>query len=97
MTPPFWPWPARARGHRAPGGKQLASLVEVSEYEPDRVLAPQMLEGALPIRARITFGLTELGIRVQIHACGQSSGPICLAQPRLRLTLKRGSPATAPR
>jgi len=33
--------------HRAPGGKQLASLVEVFEYEPDRVFALRMLEGAL--------------------------------------------------
>jgi hypothetical protein len=32
--------------HRAPGGKELASLVEVSEWEPDRVFALRMLEGA---------------------------------------------------
>lgn len=31
--------------HRAPGGEQLASLVEVSEYEPGRVFALRMLEG----------------------------------------------------
>src|ERR1700722_18448788 len=31
--------------HRAPGGKQLAALVEVSEYEPDRVFALRMLKG----------------------------------------------------
>src|ERR1700730_4151809 len=52
--------------HRAPGGKQLASLVEVSEYEPDRVFALRMLDGALPIHARITFESTELGTRVQL-------------------------------
>src|ERR1700737_2408946 len=75
--------------HRAPGGKQLASLVEVSEYEPDRVFALRMLEGALPIHARITFEPTELGTRVQLDAYGQPSGPMRLAQPLLRLTLKR--------
>jgi uncharacterized protein YndB with AHSA1/START domain len=75
--------------HRAPGGKQLASLVEVSEYEPDRVFAMRMLEGALPIHARITFEPTELGTRMQLDAYGQPSGPIRLAQPLLRLTLKR--------
>ena len=75
--------------HRAPGGKQLASLVEVSEYEPDRVFALRMLEGALRIHARITFESTELGTRVQLDAHGQPSGPMRLVQPLIRLTLKR--------
>lgn len=75
--------------HRAPGGKQLASLVEVSEYEPDRVFALRMLEGALPLHARITFAQTEVGTRLQLDAHGQPSGLIRLAQPVLRLTLKR--------
>lgn len=83
--------------HRAPGGKQLASLVEVSEYDPDRVFALRMLEGALPIHARITFEQTEVGTRLQLDAHGQPSGFVRLAQPVLRLTLKRqfaGSCAT---
>ena len=75
--------------HRAPGGKRFASLVEVSEYEPDRVFALRMLEGALPIHARITFEPTELGTRMRFDANGQPSGLIRLAQPVLRLTLKR--------
>jgi uncharacterized protein YndB with AHSA1/START domain len=75
--------------HRGPGGKQLASLVEVSEYEPDRVFALQMLEGALPIHARITFEPKEQGTRVQFTAHGQPSGAMRLAQPLIRLTLKR--------
>jgi uncharacterized protein YndB with AHSA1/START domain len=75
--------------HRAPGGKQLASVVEVSEYEPDRVFAMRMLEGALPIHARITFEPTELGTRLQLDAHGQPSGPIRLAQPLISLSLKR--------
>ena len=75
--------------HRAPGGKRLASLVEVSEYEPDRVFALRMLEGALPIHARITFVPTDIGTRFQLEAHGQPSGLMRLAQPFLRLTLKR--------
>jgi uncharacterized protein YndB with AHSA1/START domain len=75
--------------HRAPGGKQLSSLVEVSEYETDRVFGLRMLEGTLPIHARITFKPTELGTQVQLDAHGQPTGPIRLAQPLLRLTLKR--------
>ena len=74
--------------HRAPGGKQVASLVEVSEYEPDRVFALRMLEGALPLHARITFEPTELGTQVRFAAHGQPSGAMRLAQPLLRLTLK---------
>jgi uncharacterized protein YndB with AHSA1/START domain len=75
--------------HRAPGGKQLASLVEVSEYEPDRVFGLRMLEGALPIHARITFEPTELGTRVQFDARGRATGPMRLAEPLLRVTVKR--------
>jgi len=75
--------------HSAPGGKQLASLVEVSEYEPDRVFALRMLEGALPIDARITFEPMELGTQVLLAAHGRPSGAMRLAQPLLRLSLKR--------
>jgi uncharacterized protein YndB with AHSA1/START domain len=75
--------------HRAPGGKQLASLVEVSEYEPDRVFALRTLEGPLLLHARITFESTEPGTRVRFDAHGQPSGPMRLAQPFIRLTLKR--------
>jgi uncharacterized protein YndB with AHSA1/START domain len=75
--------------HRAPGGKQLTSLVEVSEYQRDRVFALRMLEGPLPIHARITFEPTETGTRVKFDAHGRASGPMRLAEPFLRVTLKR--------
>ncbi len=39
--------------------------------------------------ARITFEPTELGTRVRLHAHGQPSGAMRLAQPLLRPTLKR--------
>ena len=38
--------------HRAPGGKELASVVEVSEYEPDRTFALRVVEGT-PVHLRI--------------------------------------------
>jgi uncharacterized protein YndB with AHSA1/START domain len=75
--------------HRAPGGKQLTSLVEVSEYEPDRVFALRMLEGALPIHARITFEPTEQGTQIRFAAHGQPSGAMRLAEPVLNRSLKR--------
>jgi uncharacterized protein YndB with AHSA1/START domain len=75
--------------HRAPGGKELASLVEVSEYEPDRVFALRMLEGALPVDAHITFEPTDRGTLMRFFAHGQLAGAMRLLQPLLRRTLRR--------
>lgn len=75
--------------HRAPGGKQLASLVEVSEYQPDRTFALQMIEGALPLHARITLQPTDGGTRIHFACHGEAHGPMRVAQPLLRRTLKR--------
>jgi uncharacterized protein YndB with AHSA1/START domain len=86
---PFGPGTRVREVHRAPGGKQLASLVEVSEYEPNRVFALRMLEGPLPVHARITFEEAEAGTRVQIEAHGRPSGRMRLVQPFIRLILKR--------
>jgi uncharacterized protein YndB with AHSA1/START domain len=75
--------------HRAPGGKELPSLVEVSEYEPDRTFALHVIEGALPLDARITLEPTEEGTRMRFAAEGQPEGAMRLAQPLLQRTLKR--------
>ena len=75
--------------HRAPGGKQLASLVEVSEYEPDRAFALRIVEGSLPLDARMTFEPTELGTRLRFRAHGRTIGAMRLAEPLLRRTLRR--------
>lgn len=75
--------------HRAPGGKHLASTVEVSEYDPDRTFALHILDGALPIDARLTFDPTDHGTRLTFTAHGQPTGPMRLAQPLLSRTLKR--------
>lgn len=75
--------------HRAPGGKQLASVVEVGEFEPDRVFALDMVEGALSLNARMTFEPTAAGTRFEFSARGQPTGWMRIAQPILRRTLKR--------
>ena len=75
--------------HRAPGGKELASVVEVSELVPDRVFALRMVEGALPIHAHMTFDPTERGTLVRFRAFGQPTGALRLAQPLLRRTLRK--------
>jgi hypothetical protein len=75
--------------HRAPGGKELAQVVDVAEYEPNRVFALRTLEGALPIHARITFEPIRLGTRVRFEAHGQPTGLTRVAQPLLSLVLRR--------
>jgi uncharacterized protein YndB with AHSA1/START domain len=76
--------------HRAPGGKELESLVEVSEYEPGRTFGLHVLEGT-PVHARMTFEETDGGggtlLRFAGH--GQLSGGMRLMQPLLQRVLKR--------
>jgi uncharacterized protein YndB with AHSA1/START domain len=75
--------------HRAPGGKELASVVEVTEYEPDRAFALCVLEGALPLDSRITLAPSDLGTRMEFAIHGRPAGALRLAQPLLRQTLRR--------
>jgi uncharacterized protein YndB with AHSA1/START domain len=74
--------------HRAPGGKQLESVVEVCEYEPDRTFALRVVEGT-PVHARLTFEPTESGTRLRFSGQGQLTGAMRLAQPLLQRVLKR--------
>ena len=64
-------------------------MVEVCEYSPDTTFALHMIEGALPIDARLTFTPTETGTRMTFAAYGHPTGAMRLAQPLLRRTLKR--------
>lgn len=77
--------------HRAPGGKELESLVEVSEYEPNRLFALRVVEGT-PVHARMTFepaGDDGAETLMRFAAHGELSGPMRLAQPLLQRVLKR--------
>jgi uncharacterized protein YndB with AHSA1/START domain len=74
--------------HRAPGGKQFAELVEVVEYEPDRVFGMRIVEGP-PIHGHITFEPTERGTRLRFRVYARPTGMLRLAQPILRPLLKR--------
>jgi uncharacterized protein YndB with AHSA1/START domain len=74
--------------HRAPGGRELASVVEVAELEPGRTLALRVLEG-LPIDARISFEPVREGTIVRFFAHGQPTGAARLLQPLVRAALKR--------
>jgi uncharacterized protein YndB with AHSA1/START domain len=74
--------------HRAPGGKQLESVVEVSEFEPDRLFGLHVVEGT-PVHLRITLEPDERGTRLSFRAYGRLTGAMRLAQPLLRRVLKR--------
>ncbi len=55
--------------HRGPGGKEFPSVVEVSEFEPGRVFALQVIEGT-PVHLRMTFDPAERGTRLRFRAHG---------------------------
>jgi uncharacterized protein YndB with AHSA1/START domain len=74
--------------HRVPGGKELASVVEVSEFEPGSVLALRVVEGT-PVHVRITLDPDGAGTRMRFRAHGELTGPMRLLQPVLGRTLKR--------
>jgi uncharacterized protein YndB with AHSA1/START domain len=74
--------------HRAPGGKELESLVEVVEYVPDRVFALEVKEGT-PIHAHMTFEPADGGTRVRLRAHGGLTGPMRIIEPLLGRTLRK--------
>ena len=75
--------------HRGPGGRELESLVEVSELEPNRVFALRMIEGPLPIHGRIAFEPSGEGTIVHFTVHGEPTGLMRILQPVLAVGLKR--------
>jgi uncharacterized protein YndB with AHSA1/START domain len=74
--------------HRAPGGKRIEELVEVAEYEPDRVLELRNIEGP-PVQGRITLEPTERGTRFRFRVYAQPTGATRIVEPLLRVIVKR--------
>jgi uncharacterized protein YndB with AHSA1/START domain len=60
--------------HRGPGGKELPSLVEVSELDPGRTFALRMLEGPLPIHGRIELAAGRLRDPDGVHGPRRADG-----------------------
>jgi uncharacterized protein YndB with AHSA1/START domain len=76
--------------HRAPGGRELHSVVEVSQYEPDQRLELRIVEGPLPVDGLFVFAPSKPGsTRVELFGSGRPSGAMRLAQPLLRLAVRR--------
>jgi uncharacterized protein YndB with AHSA1/START domain len=88
-TPPIRLGSRLREAHSGPGGRVFESLVEVCEYEPDRVFALHVLEGALPVDARITFAPSGAGTVMRFRAHGQPKGLMRLGTPLLARALKR--------
>ena len=74
--------------HRAPGGKELESVVEVVEYVPDRVFALEVKEGT-PIHAHLTFEPAGGGTRMRFRAHGRLSGPTRIMEPLFARMLRK--------
>lgn len=74
--------------HRGPGGKEFASVVEVTQYAPDRAFALHVVEGT-PIDAELTYTPTDRGTLVRFRAHGKLTGAMRLAEPILGRMLKR--------
>ena len=74
--------------HRGPGGKELVSVVEVAEFEPDRVFALRVVEGT-PVHLRITLDPDGASTRMRFRAFGELTGAMRLVQPLLGRVLKR--------
>lgn len=73
--------------HRAPGGKRIATVVEVVEYEPDRVFGLRIVEG-LPVHGRMTFEAIETGTRFRFRVYSQPTGILRVAQPIMGAMLR---------
>lgn len=77
--------------HRGPGGREVESLVEVAELEPDRTFALRMIEGPLPVDAHLAFrpGESGRGTKVSFTVEGELIGAKRLLEPLLTIVLKR--------
>jgi uncharacterized protein YndB with AHSA1/START domain len=73
--------------HRAPAGKQIATVVEVVEYEPPHVFGMRITEG-VPVHGRITFEPIDTGTRLRFRVYSEPTGIMRIAQPLIRAILR---------
>ena len=74
--------------HRAPGGRRVPSVVEVTEFEPPSRFALHVVEGT-PIDADIRFEGIETGTLMRFRVHGRLPTPMRLAEPLLGRALRR--------
>ena len=77
--------------HRAPGGRELLSRVEVSQYVPDKRLELRIIEGPLPVDGLFLFEAIDAGrkTRLELFGTGYPTGAARVARPVLKLFIRR--------
>jgi hypothetical protein len=76
--------------HRAPGGRELHSVVEVAQYEPDRRFELRIVEGPLAVDGLFVLAPTDAGgTRIELFGTGRPQRAMRLAQPVLKLLVRR--------
>lgn len=73
--------------HRGPGGTQIETLVEVVEYERDRLFGMRIIEG-VPVHGQITLEPADTGTHFRFRVYSQPSGIMRIAQPVMGAILK---------
>jgi uncharacterized protein YndB with AHSA1/START domain len=74
--------------HRAPGGREIESIVEVVEYEPHQAFGLRTIEG-MPVDGHITFEPHDHGTRFRFWVSVRPTGMMRIGQPLMRAVLRR--------
>jgi uncharacterized protein YndB with AHSA1/START domain len=74
--------------HSAPARMRIKTLVEVVEYELDRVFGMRIIEGP-PVHGRITFEPSDAGTRFRFRVYSEPTGIARIAQPIMKAVLRR--------
>jgi uncharacterized protein YndB with AHSA1/START domain len=76
--------------HRAPGGKELHSRVEVSQYELDKRLELRIIDGPLRVDGLFLFeAIADGRTRLELFGTGHPTGAARIAAPLLKLFIRR--------
>ena len=76
--------------HRAPGGRELPSVVEVSQFEVGRRLELRIVEGPLAVDGLFVFAPTDADrTRVELFGTGRPEGSMRFVQPLLKHFVRR--------
>jgi ligand-binding SRPBCC domain-containing protein len=75
--------------HSGPGGREIASVVEVAVLDRDRRFVLKMIDGPLPVDADITFTAAGDGALMNFGVSGRPRGAMRLLQPLLARALRR--------
>jgi Polyketide cyclase / dehydrase and lipid transport len=70
-------------------GRKIDSIVEVTEFEQDRVFAGRVRSGPVPWEFRYTFESADGSTRVDFHMEGEPGGFFRLAEPLVVRTVEK--------